>query len=377
VSALYPIVFDDDELAFREEATEAVVPLVGGSSRQVFQGRGGAVRELYKDLGRRGWLNMCWPKDCGGQQRPLSYEFLLWDVLAEARAGRPDIGAGLIARVIISHGTGSQRERFLPGLAAGTLACALGYSEPHAGSDLTHLRTRATLDGDSYIVRGQKIWTSDAHHADRLWLLCRTDGADEGHRGLTLLFLDLRSSGVTIRPIPTMDGHRLNEVFLDDAIATVEDRIGEEGQAWAIIRESLAVERHTQVLPGRLRRDLQDLRAALDSAGLSGRADVELRFQALSDRATSVEGASLATVNELMAGAAAISEAARAKLLASELCQDIPRAALELLGTAGVVDESDMAFLWRQSIMETIAGGTVEIMLSLLAREDLGLGSRS
>jgi 3-oxocholest-4-en-26-oyl-CoA dehydrogenase alpha subunit len=227
------------------------------------------------------------------------------------------------------------------------------------------------------VVRGQKIWTSDAHHADRLWLLCRTGGGDEGHRGLTLLFLDLHTSGVTIRAIPTMDGHRLNEVFLDDAIAPIEDRIGEEGQAWAIIRESLAVERHTQVLPGRLRRDLQDLRSALDCAGLSGRADVELRFQALSDRAMSVEGASLATVNELMAGASAISEAARAKLLASELCQDIPRAALELLGTPGVVDESDMAFLWRQSIMETIAGGTVEIMLSLLAREDLGLGSRS
>jgi alkylation response protein AidB-like acyl-CoA dehydrogenase len=174
-----------------------------------------------------------------------------------------------------------------------------------------------------------------------------------------------------------MDGHRLNEVFLDDAIVPAEDLIGEEGQAWAIIRESLAVERHTQVLPGRLRRDLQDLRSALDSAGLSGRADVERRFQALSDRAMSVEAASLTTVNELMGGGAAISEAARAKLLASELCQDIPRTALELLGTAGVVDDSVMAFLWRQSIMETIAGGTVEIMLSLLAREDLGLGSRS
>ena len=376
MSALYRNVFDDDELAFREEAAGAVAPLVGGNSRQVFQGRGGAVRQLYQELGRRGWLSMCWPKDCGGQQRPLSYEFLLWDALAEARAGRPDIGAGLIARVIISHGTGSQRERFLPGLASGTLACALGYSEPNAGSDLTHLGTRATLDGDSYVVRGQKIWTSDAHHADRLWLLCRTGGG-EGHRGLTLLFLDLHTSGVSIRPIPTMDGHRLNEVFLDDAIVPVEDRIGAEGQAWAIIRESLAVERHTQVLPGRLRSDLQDLRSALDRAALSGRADVELRFQALSDRAVLVEAASLTTVNELMAGAAAISEAARAKLLASELCQEIPRTGLELLGTAGVVDDSDMAFLWRQSIMETIAGGTVEIMLSLIAREDLGLGSRS
>jgi alkylation response protein AidB-like acyl-CoA dehydrogenase len=375
VSATYATVFDEDELAFRDEIDAVVAAQPGLGRRQSFAGRGGAARELYQACGDRGWLSQTWPAEFGGMGRPISYEFLLWDTLAERRAGRPDLGPGLVAHVLITRGSAEQQARFLPDLAAGTLACALGYSEPEAGSDLTHLRTRAVLDGDVYIVNGHKIWTSEAHHASRLWLLCRTGEPDSGRNGLTLLFVDLRSPGITITPIETMDGHQLNEIFLDDVSVPVADRVGAEGAAWEIIRNSLAVERHTQVLPGRLRSDLSDLRAALDRAGLTGRSDVERRLDELAARVAVVEAASLATVSELLAGGSAVIRAARAKFLGSELCQAIPRVGLELLGVDAVVDDDDIGFLWRQSILETIAGGTVEIMLSLLAREELGLGS--
>jgi 3-oxocholest-4-en-26-oyl-CoA dehydrogenase alpha subunit len=375
VSFLYETVFDDRELAFRDEVGALVAAHPALGPRQSFEGRGGAARVLYQGLGAQGWLSQCWPQHCGGLDRPISYEFLMWDTLAERRAARPDIGPGLVAHVLIAHGSAAQQDQHLPELASGRLACALGYSEPEAGSDLTHLRTRAVRDGDTYVVNGHKIWTSDAHHASRLWLLCRTGASESGKRGLTLLFVDLATPGITVTPIETMDGHQVNEVFLDDVAVPVQDRIGDEGEAWTIIRESLAVERHTQVLPGRLRRDLADLRAALDTAGLAGNADAERRFDELAARVTVVEAASLATVSELMAGGDAVTRAAAAKLLGAELCQAIPRTGLDLLGVTGTVADHQMAFLWRQSILETIAGGTVEIMLSMLARAALGLGS--
>jgi alkylation response protein AidB-like acyl-CoA dehydrogenase len=375
VSDRYAAVFDEDELAFRDEVAALVAARTDLGSRQSFEGRGGAARALYQACGERGWLSQCWPVRWGGQARPISYEFLLWDTLAEHRAARPDIGPGLVANVLIAHGSDEQRAHHLPELAAGRLVCALGYSEPDAGSDLTHLRTRAVRDGDTYVVNGHKIWTSDAHHASRLWLLCRTGEGESGKNGLTLLFVDLSSPGVVVTPIETMDGHQLNEVFLDDVSVPVTDRVGAEGEAWAIIRESLAMERHTQVLPGRVRRDLRDLRTALDAAGLTGRPDIEARYDELSTAVAVVEAASLATVSELVAGGSAVARAARAKLLGAELCQRIPRFGLEAIGLDAVIDDHEMGFLWRASILETIAGGTVEIMLSLLAREELGIGS--
>jgi len=205
--------------------------------------------------------------------------------------------------------------------------------------------------------------------------LCRTGEGASGKSGLTLLFADLTLPGVTISPVQTMDGHHVNEVFFDQVEVSADDRIGDEGGAWTIIRQSLAVERHIQVLPGRLRRDLQDLRLALDAGGLTGARHAERSYEQLAARALVVEAASLSTVSELAAGGTAVASAARAKLLGAELCQAIPRVGLELLGTALTAGDTDLAFLWRESILETIAGGTVEIMLSLLAHEELGLGS--
>src|SRR4051812_1290452 len=187
----YADVLDKEEQAFRPEGVHALreaseLGLI--TPHQYYEGRGGRARELYQLLGARGWLSMCWPRSHGGAAAPLSHEFLLWDTLAYYRAARPDLGPGLIAHVLIEAGSADLQARLLPGLADGSLAMSLGYSEPEAGSDLTHLRTRATRDGEDYVVRGHKIWTSEAHHAQKLWLLCRV-GDEGGRRGLTLLVL--------------------------------------------------------------------------------------------------------------------------------------------------------------------------------------------
>jgi alkylation response protein AidB-like acyl-CoA dehydrogenase len=372
-------VLDDDERAFRDEVTDA---LREASERglvtphQYYEGRDGRARELYQLLGARGWLSMCWPRTHGGSAAPLSHDFLLWDTLAYYRAARPDLGPGLIAHVLIEAGSADLQRRLLPGLADGSLAMSLGYSEPEAGSDLTHLRTRATRDGDHYVVRGHKIWTSEAHHAQKLWLLCRV-GEEGGRRGLTLLVLDLHAPGVTISPIPTIDGHQVNEVFLDDVRVPAADRVGDDGSAWKLIREALAVERLTQVLPGRLRRDVEGFEQLAATSGAAQRADVRAAILDFRGNLAVIEASALATVRALTAGGDGVVEGARSKLLASWLCQEIPRRTVDLIGLPALMEDPDTSLLWRQSVFETIAGGTVEIMSSLIAREALALPGTS
>lgn len=337
---------------------------------QFFHGRGGNTRELYRALGARGWLSLGWPVEHGGAGRSPAYEYLLWDELAYARAARPDIAVGMVAKTVIAHGTPDQHARFLPGIRAGEVGFALGYSEPEAGSDLRAVRTRAVRDGDRYLVSGEKRWTSDAHHSRYLWLLCRAyaDGADAGR---TLLVLDLTAPGVTIRPIRTVDGHRLNEVFLDEVEVPVADRIGAEGAAWNLIREALARERHLMLLPGRVRRDYAELLRWARSAGAT--ATLSERLRELAVDVAEVEAAALVALAATEAGADATVESAQVKLLGSTASQRIARAALEtgFLDAARVGNH--LEFLWRETVMETIAGGTSEVMLSVIARGALGL----
>lgn len=367
--------FGDAEVEFRDEVRAVLAARVPDDSMQFFQGRGGAARELYRDLGGRGWLSLTWPEAHGGAGLPLTYEFLLWDEVAYARAARPDLGPGIVAKTLVARGTPDQQARYLPGIASGDTGFALGYSEPDVGSDLGSVRTRARAVGDAYVVTGQKCWTSDAHNSRYLWLLCRTDSEERGSRGLTILIVDLTADGVTVDPIPTIDGHRLNQVFLDDVVVRAEDRVGEEGAAWRLIREALAVERHLQMLPGRLRRDLRDLVRSLMIRELHDRLDVRAQVARLATALAGVEVDVLATLAELGRGGSGVAAAARAKLRGSTLAQDIARTALDLGGAPAMADGSVFPFLWSQSYMETIAGGTTEVLLGIIAREALGLGA--
>jgi 3-oxocholest-4-en-26-oyl-CoA dehydrogenase alpha subunit len=370
----YDVVLTPEERVFRGQVIDLLEEASAAgflTPHQYFEGRGGHARRLYQAIGARGWLSMCWPASSGGTRAPLSHEFLLWDTLAYYRAARPDLGPGLIAHVLVKAAPPELQDQLLPGIADGTMTLCLGYSEPEAGSDLTHLRTRAIREGDEYVVRGHKIWTSEAHHADRLWLLCRV-GDEPGRRGLTLLVVDLRSPGITISAIPTIDGHRVNEVFLDDVRVPVANLVGEEGKAWRLMREALAIERLTQVLPGRIRRDIETFQECAERAGRDRDLDVQRAAAGFRQRLASVEASALATVRALSAGGDGVLEGARSKLLASRLCQDIPRRAIDLLAGTAASDE-DITLLWRQCVLETIAGGTVEIMASLIAREALEL----
>ena len=301
------------------------------------------------------------------------FEFILWDELAYARAARPPIGSGIVAKTIIAHGTDEQKERFLPGLRRGELSFSLGYSEPEAGSDLGGLRTRAVRSGDRYVVTGEKRWTSAAHRADYLWLLCRTGTLESRRAGLTLLIVDVRSPGITISPIPAIDGERFNEVRLDDVEVPVGNRVGEEDGAWKLIVDSLATERHVQFSPKRVRRDFEDVVNWVRASGLDGDPVTRHGIADLAVEVAEVEALTLEMLQAVQDGRSAVVEAAANKLWGSEVCQRIARLATELGAPEALVRGTEVEFLWRQTMSETIGGGTSEIMRGLIARNALGL----
>lgn len=336
-----------------------------------------AKRKLYRELGERGWLSLAWPEEVGGMAKPPVYEFVLWDEMAYARAARPPLGPGIVAKTIIGYGTEEQKERFLPGLRSGEIFFSLGYSEPEAGSDLAGVRTRAERRDDVYVLNGEKRWTSGGHRADYLWVLCRTGTLESHSRGLTVLIVDRRAPGVTLSPIPSLDGERFNEVHFDDVEVPVANRVGEENGAWRMIVESLATERHVQFSPKRVQRDYEDL---VEHVRAIGREDDPVVAHVLTDLEVELAEAHVLAflmLEAIQAGRSSVVEAACNKLAGSELCQKIARAAVEFGAPEALVRGTAVEFLWRQTISETIGGGTSEVMRGVIARQGLGLAARA
>ena len=341
---------------------------------QLFRDRGPRTRALYRALGELGWLAIAWPQAFGGAGRPPVFEFILWDELAYARAARLDIGPTVVAKTLMRHGTAGQQNRFLPDLRFGRKGYALGYSEPEAGSDLPGLRVRAVRDGQSYRITGEKRWTSDAHHADYIWLLARTGTQDQRARGLSLFIVDADSPGISISPIPTLDGHPVNEVRFNAVEVALENRVGPENGAWPMMREALAEERHLQVLPGRIRRDLEDLAGWAEASG--SLSDVELRVRLAEFRTGlhEVEAMAVSLVADDVDGDQRDVLAAAAKVVGTSLLQRIARTPIELGYDEQAIEGTLFEFLWRECVVETIGAGTTEMMLDIVSRRGLKLG---
>ncbi len=366
-----------EEEAFRKEVRAFLAEFAGVESFFFHEGEHDAdVRRLYRALGERNWLALAWPEEVGGLAKSPVYEFILWDEMAYARAARPPLGSGIVAKTIIAAGTPAQKERFLPGLRRGELFFSLGYSEPEAGSDLQGVRTRAVRDGDVYVLDGEKRWTSGGHRADFLWVLCRTGSIEDRSRGLSLLIVDRRSPGISISPIPSLDGERFNEVRFDGVRVPAENRVGPENGAWSLMVESLATERHVQFSPGRVERDFEELRGWLRGSGLDADPVVRARLADLAIEVAEVRVLSLVLLEAVEHGRPAVVEAACNKLAGSELAQRIARFAADTGAPESLVQGSVVEFLWRQSLSETIGGGTSEIMRGVIARTGLGLGAK-
>jgi alkylation response protein AidB-like acyl-CoA dehydrogenase len=369
--------FSEAEEAFRAEVV-AFLADYGDLDAFFLQGhKWPQVKALFRAMGERSWLSLAWPEAHGGLAKPPSYEYILWDEVGYARAARNPLSSGIVAKTILRHGSDAQKAKWLPPIRSGELHFSLGYSEPEAGSDLASLRCRAERRGDVYVVTGQKCWQSYAQDMDYLWLLVRTGEQASRGRGISLLIVDLQAPGVSVGPLPTLDGDQLNEIHLEGVEVPVDQRIGAEDGAWTLMAEALADERHIQFPPKRIRRDLEELVQWVQSVGRADDPLVRRRLAELAVSAAEAEMHGLLVLDAMQKGRPAVAEAAANKVAQTVTCQAIARAAFEFGAPDALVEDARVGLLWRQSMWETIGGGTSEILRGVVARQALGLGGRA
>ncbi len=354
------------------------------------------AREWQRTLFDAGWLVPGWPPELGGRNANAMQQMIYFEEMSRREIPRSlnPQGLGIIAPSIRDYGTPEQREKFLLPTLRAEIAWCLGMSEPSAGSDLASLRTRAVLDGDHFVVNGQKVWTSGAHHAD--WCLCfvRTDPDAPKHKGISALIVDMKTPGVEARPFPELsepDFLDFNEVFFTDALIPRENLLGELNAGWPITQGSLAHERAMLWVDYAysLDRALRALVALSDDLGPDGRRlgdDEVFRDEVAS---IAIDAQALLCMgyrgfSKFMAGKSA-SEHSLLKLFGSESVQRAMQIGLEAEGIAGL----DMTHLgpqmwregawgqqWLRSFGGTIPGGTSEIQRNIIAERVLGLPRR-
>ena len=343
-----------------------------------------AFEQWRKALGRKGWIAAGWPKEYGGAGLSPLEQFIFSQESAEASAPSVGgIGVMMLGPTLIVHGSDEQKRRHLPGILSGDVTWCQGYSEPGAGSDLASLQTRAVRDGDDWVVNGQKIWTSGAHEADWCFLLTRTDPAAPKHRGITYLLVDMRTPGITVRPLINMAGsHGFNEVFFENVRVPAENVVGEVNRGWYVGTTTLDFERSSIGSTIGHRQTVERYAAWLREhrQGLPLHA-VEASRVALASRMVETQVLimlSYRIVSMQAAGLVPNAEASIAKLFNSELGQRIAATAVAMMGMDGQVlgeatpgGAAAVDYLWN--VCMTIAGGTSEIQRDIIATRGLGL----
>lgn len=228
------------------------------------------MQRWAKILGKKGWLGYGWPKQFGGPGWNAIQKHLFEE--ETALAGAPRIipfGPVMVAPVIMAFGSPEQQKRFLPGIASGEVWWSQGYSEPGSGSDLASLKTRAERKGDKYIVNGQKTWTTLGQYGDWMFNLVRTSTEGKPQTGISFLLLDMKTPGVTVRPIIMLDGgHEVNEVFFDNVEVPAENLIGEENKGWTYAKHLLSHERTNIADVNRSKRELERLKRIAKAEGV-------------------------------------------------------------------------------------------------------------
>ncbi|SEA80668.1 acyl-CoA dehydrogenase family protein [Variovorax sp. YR216] len=228
------------------------------------------LQRWAKILGKKGWLGYGWPKEFGGPGWTAVEKHLFEE--EAALAGAPRIipfGPVMVAPVIMAYGNAEQHKRFLPGIASGEVWWSQGYSEPGSGSDLASVKTKAERKGDKYIVNGQKTWTTLGQYGEWIFCLVRTSNEGKPQTGISFLLIDMKSPGVTVRPIKLLDGgHEVNEVFFDNVEVPAENLIGEENKGWTYAKHLLSHERTNIADVNRAKRELERLKRIAKSEGV-------------------------------------------------------------------------------------------------------------
>ena len=376
----------DDQRALRAELQSYFATLISPAEREIMltERHGPVYREVVSRMGRDGWLGVGWPAEYGGRGLGQIEQQIFVTEAALADVPLPAVTLQTVGPTLMAHGSQEQKDFFLPRILAGELHFAIGYTEPGAGTDLASLRTSAVLDGDHYVVTGQKIFTTGGHDADYIWLAGRTDPDAPRHKGLSILIVDTADPGYSWTPIITHDGaHHVNATYYSGVRVPVTRRVGEENAGWRLITAQLNHERVMLGPSGRigvLHRRVRDWAARQtgpDGRPLLDRPDVR---RALA-RASAAE-----RVNELLNWQVAVAEtvdvadASVTKVFGSEQVQRLGTELAELVSRHGDLAEEQTAELARwldvqnkRNTVMTFGGGVNEVQRELIATAGLKL----
>jgi len=384
--------FTEEQEAFRSEVRDFIKKELPPEWETQFKdfmsaGGGGAEmhqfsREMSRKLGAKGWLALAWPEKYGGRDKPSLQHILVEELAYHKCPGWDAVGIGMLSSILIKYGTEDQKNRFLPGIAAGEACWCELLSERDAGSDLAALQTRAVEDGDDFVVNGQKVWTSAAHLADSALMLARTHpDATLRHKGLSFFLLDMKTPGISITPLVNMAGeHEFNEVFLDNVRVPKANMVGEQNKGWYVVVGVLDFERSTFPLHAIARRKLDDfLDYARENKTLTPAQ--RNRFAELMVECEIARLIHHRVVWMQDRDEPPKYESSLDKLFGGELNQKVTAEVCRAMGHYGSLTEGSkwapleghVPFLYLRSIGDIIAMGSSEIARGVIAQRGLGM----
>ncbi len=384
--------FTPEQQALRQEIRRYWQELFTPEMRARFDAEhedmGGPVfREIVRRMGEDGWLAIGWPEEYGGQGRTTLEQFIFWDETHRARAPLPFIGVCTIGPTLMQFGTEEQKRSFLPGLARGELIFGMGYTESASGTDLASLQTRATREGDEYVIRGQKLFTTHAHDAEYIWLAARTDPDAPKHKGISILIVPTDAPGFSCTPIYTLGGERTNATYYEDVRVPVTNLVGPENAGWTLITSQLNHERITLACPGFLDRMLDEVWSwvasveAPEGGRLLDQQWVQLLLARVYAKLEALKVLNWRSAWSVTVGHPDMAEASAVKVMGTETFVDCYRLLLEIVGGAGTVVQGEPGALfgglleqaYRAAVTLTFGGGVNEVQRDIIAVAGLRL----
>ena len=385
---------EPQHLALREELrayfSELVTPEIraGLASATGEFGEAGVYKDVIRQIGRDGWLGIGWPKEYGGQARSMIEQLIFTDAAANAGVPIPYLTLNTVGPTIMRFGSDEQKEFFLPKILAGDLHFSIGYSEPGSGTDLASLKTKATLEGDEWVINGQKMWTSLIQYADWIWLACRTEPDAPRHKGLSMILVPADAPGVSYTPVHTVAGVGTSATYYSDVRVPASNLISERGGGWALMTNQLNHERVALTSAAPLQLSLkQVVEWTQETRNPDGTRVIDTEWVQIALGRAHARVEALTLVNWKLAADAdhgvqlSPAEASATTIYGSELATEIYRALMEIVGPhAGITADSPGAALagrlerfHRSSLVMTFGGGTNEIQRDIIGYVGLGL----
>ena len=344
-------------------------------------------RALIRRIGADGWLCVSWPQEYGGRGLSELEQFLYYDEVQRLGVPIPFLSTNTVGPTIMRYGTPEQKADLLPKILRGDIHFSIGYSEPEAGTDLASLKTRAVRDGDTYVINGQKMWTSLVNHADYIWLACRTDPDAPRHKGISIVMVPTDAPGFSWTRVNTMGGGLTSATYYEDVRVPVANRIGDEHAGWTLMTNQLNAERIALSSSGVVQRRLTEVRRWAQETKLAdGRRVIDQEWVQLNLARVRAKLEYLRLLNYKVAWSASAerldpAEASAMKVYGSEFYIEAYRLLMEVVGSnatvkkgsPGEVLQGDLEIAIRAAPILTFGGGTNEVQRDIIATLGLGM----